>query len=306
MGLVAAYVVLGVLSLTSVAPSTLLKSLPRSVSDITGGSVPANTPEVSDLVTAPVAATSLDTFVLDLGAPGGTSDALTQSFVLQNKAVAPVNLSVAVTGVLGVQATFPDNSSIKRLPAGGQTSVTVTSDPMHAGSLNGGQVVISVRGVAKSLTVPLKGAQAPLPPGAVTATPEAGGAVHVTWAASPSTGVAGYEVDRRVSGGPWQTLDASASAGGVVDSAGPDGQAVDYRVSAITAGVQPTLLSVSSGASAVPDATPPDLPTDVTPLPGFVNQGNENAVPVKVFLPQTSAPTDVVSVTLTNPTTGDS
>ena len=28
--------------------------------------------------------------------------------------------------------------------------------------------------------------------------------------------------------------------------------------------------------------------------------GNENAVPVKVFLPQTSAPTDVVSVTLTD------
>ena len=55
----------------------------------------------------------------------------------------------------------------------------------------------------------------------------------------------------------------------------------------------------------MPDATAPDLPTEVTP-PDFVNLGNENAVPVKVFLPQTSAPTDVVSVTLTNPTTGDS
>ena len=53
------------------------------------------------------------------------------------------------------------------------------------------------------------------------------------------------------------------------------------------------------------DAIAPDLPTEVTP-PDFVNQGNENAVPVKVFLPQTSAPTDVVSVTLTNPATGDS
>ena len=55
----------------------------------------------------------------------------------------------------------------------------------------------------------------------------------------------------------------------------------------------------------MPDAIAPDLPTEVTP-PDFVNLGNENAVPVKVFLPQTSAPTDVVSVTLTNPTTGDS
>jgi len=109
-----------------------------------------------------------------------------------------------------------------------------------------------------------------------------------------------------VSGGPWQPLDASAPAGGIVDQAAPNGQAVDYRVSAITAGVQPTLLSVSSApGSAVPDATAPDVPNEVTP-PDFVNQGNENAVPVKVFLPQTSAPTDVVSVTLTNPTTGDS
>ena len=130
--------------------------------------------------------------------------------------------------------------------------------------------------------------------------------MHVTWAASPSTGVAGYQVDRRVSGGPWQPLDASAPAGGIVDQTAPNGQAVDYRVSAITAGVQPTLLSVSSTpGSAVPDAIAPDLPNEVTP-PDFVNQGNENAVPVKVFLPQTSAPTDVVSVTLTNPTTGDS
>ena len=74
---------------------------------------------------------------------------------------------------------------------------------------------------AKPLTVPLSGAQAPLPPGVVTATPQAGGAVHLTWPASPSTGVAGYEVDRRVSGGPWQTLDASAPAGGIVDQDGP-------------------------------------------------------------------------------------
>ena len=306
VGLVAAYVVLGVLSLTSVAPSTLLKSLPRSVAGIGGGSVPANTPKAGDLVGAPPAATPLDTLVVDFGFVTGTSDPLSKTFVLRNTAVAPVNISLTVAGAPGVQAAFPDNSSHARLRVNHETSVTVTSNPMHAGSLNGGQVVISVSGVAKPLTVPLHGAQAPLPPGAVTATPEADGAVRVTWAASPSTGVAGYQVDRRVSGGPWQPLDASAPAGGIVDQTAPNGQAVDYRVSAITAGVEPTLLSASSApGSTVPDATAPDVPNEVTP-PDFVNQGNENAVPVKVFLPQTSAPTDVVSVTLTNPTTGDS
>ena len=69
--------------------------------------------------------------------------------------MAPVNISLAVVGAPGVQAAFPDNSPHERLPANHKTSVTVTSDPMHAGSLNGGQVVISVSGVAKPLTVPL-------------------------------------------------------------------------------------------------------------------------------------------------------
>ena len=50
---------------------------------------------------------------------------------------------------------------------------------------------------------------------------------------------------------------------------------------------------------AVPDATAPDLPTGATP-PDFVNIANENAVPVRVDLPPTSTPTDVVSVTLTD------
>ena len=184
----------------------------------------------------------------------------------------------------------------------GKTHVTVTTDPLHAGQLHG-SVKISMTG-AKPLTVPLSGAQAPLPPGAVTATPQASGAVHVTWPASPSTGVAGYEVDRRVAGGLWQTLDASAPAGGIVDKTAVDGQAVEYRASAITAGVQPALLSLSGApGSAVPDATAPDLPTGVTPQ-DFVNIANENAVPVRVDLPPTSAPTDVVSVTLTD-TAGD-
>ena len=89
VGLVAAYVVLGVLSLTSVAPSTLLKSLPRSVAGIGGGSVPANTPKVQDVVGTPFAAASLDTLVVDLGFATGTSDPLSQTFVLKNTAAAP-------------------------------------------------------------------------------------------------------------------------------------------------------------------------------------------------------------------------
>ncbi len=49
----------------------------------------------------------------------------------------------------------------------------------------------------------------------------------------------------------------------------------------------------------MPDATAPDPPFGVTPQ-DYVNIANENAVPVRVDLPPTSTPTDVVSVTLTD------
>ena len=300
VGLVAAYAILAVLSLTSVAPS-FLDGVPTSIGDLgKPGAVPAVPREVQDYVASPPTAPDLTALVVNLGVGVGTSEPLSDTFDLRNTAVTPVDISLNVTGALGVRAAFPDNSSTERLPGGTKTRVTVTSNPMHAGPLDGGRVVISIAGVAKPLTVRLSGAQAPLPPGAVTATPQAGGAVHVTWPASPSTGVAGYEVDRRVPGGPWQTLDASAPAGGIVDQTGPDGQTVDYRVSAITAGVQPALLSIPGApGSAVPDATAPGQPLGVTPQP-YINIANENSVPVRVDLPPTSSPTDVVSVTLTD------
>ena len=111
-------------------------------------------------------------------------------------------------------------------------------------------------------------------------------------------------MDRRIADGSWQTLDASAPAGGIVDKTAVEGQAAEYRVSAIAAGVQPALPSLfGAPGSAVPDATAPDPPLGVTPQP-YVNIANENAVPVRVDLPPTSTQTDVVSVTLTD-TAGD-
>jgi hypothetical protein len=306
VGLVAAYAILAVLSLTSVAPS-ILDGVPRSVPGFGGGgSVPAVTPDAGDFV-HPTPGPSLVGFTdgLVVGFGRQTSGAtLTKAIHLENTAAAPLNLSVAVTGALGVTATFPGQSLNERLAAGDSTNVTVSTNPLHAGPLDGGRVVISVAGVAKPLTVPLSGAQAPLPPGAVTATPEAGGAVHVTWPASPSTGVAGYEVERRVAGGQWELLPGSVPAAGIVDQTGTDGKTVDYRVSAITAGVSPVLPSAASApGSAVTDASAPDQPTKIK-LPDFVNQSNEDSVPVEVDLPPTSSSTDVVSVTLTDGTDG--
>jgi hypothetical protein len=278
-----------------VAPS-LLQQVPTTLQDVIPGSVPAVQPKPEDFLTAPTEP-SWSALSVEFGFATATS---TESFTLQNTASTPVNLSLTVLGAPGVTAVFPGSSPTTRLHAGERTDVTVKTDPMHAGSLSGGAVHIAIAGVSKPAIVPLSGAQAPLPPGTVTATAAAGGAVHVTWAASPSTGVAGYEVQRRVTGGQWQSLPGSATAAGIVDKTGTDNEAVQYRVRAITAGV-PSLLSPAGPAgSAVTDASPPGLPTNIQIAPDFVNLDNENAVPVEVDLPQTSAPTDVVSVTLTD------
>jgi Bacterial Ig-like domain len=304
VGLVAAYAILGVLSLTSVAPS-FIKGIPSSIGPFgKPETVPAVQQRLRDLAT--VAATgspaslALDD-TLDLGRvlPGTPPTHVD----ITNTSAAPLDVGIQVLGTSGVTAYFTKSGGTQSHVAPGKVArISIRANPLNAGPLDS-KLRISTPG-AKSIVVPLTGAQAPLPPGAVTATAQARGAVHLTWPASPSTGVAGYEVDRRVPGGPWQTLDASAPAGGIVDQTGPDGQTVEYRVSAVTAGVQPALLSLPGApGSAVPDATAPDPPLGVTPQP-YINIANENAVPVRVDLPPTSTQTDVVSVTLTD-TAGD-
>ena len=303
VGLVAAYVVLGVLSLTSVAPSTLLKSLPKSIGSVVAPeTVPAQPAHVAAFIKL---SRALDTSFASFGEFGRTAPGGVQTAQLTNVTATALTLNMAVIGSNGVQATFADSGSTqRRLAAGESANIVVRPDPSHAGPLDS-TLRISMTG-AKSFDIKLTGDQAPLAPGAATATTEANGAVHVTWPASPSTGVAGYAVQRRVTGGPWQTVAPSAGASGFVDQTATDNQTFEYQVRAVAANVQPALFSAAGGtATVVTDAIAPDLPNEVTP-PDFVNLGNENAVPVKVFLPQTSAPTDVVSVTLTNPATGDS
>jgi hypothetical protein len=306
VGLVAAYAILALLSLTSVAPS-LLDAVPRTLGGIFKPEpIPAPQPDVRDFITpdfgTSVTTPSFGSLVVSFGRQQSAAT-LASAITLTNNSAIAVDLRVQVVGAPGVEATFPNSRTTQHLRVDHTTDVTVSTSPLHAGPLHG-VVQISMQG-ATPLQVPLSGDQAPLPPGGTTVTPQAGGAVHVTWPASRSTGVAGYEVDRRIGGGTWQQVRASAPADGFVDDTGTDGQTVEYRVSAIAADVEPTLLSTPGGAaSAVTDAAPPALPTKIT-LPEFVNRDNENAVPVEVDLPPASDATDVVSVTLTD-AAGDS
>jgi hypothetical protein len=184
VGLVAAYAILAVLSLTSVAPS-LLEHVPTTLQGIIRpGSVSAAQPKPADVVT-PTKSVTLGDLSVQFGFSTGSN---TKVFGLENTATLPIDLSLEVVGAPGVQAAFEGSGTRTHLGVGKQTKVTVRTDPLHAGALTG-SVDISISGVSQTLSVPLTGAQAPLPPGAVVATPEANGAVKVTWPASPSTGV---------------------------------------------------------------------------------------------------------------------
>jgi hypothetical protein len=105
VGLVAAYVVLGVLSLTSVAPSTLLKGLPKTVAGVLRPDpVPArHTPQLEDFlnVTSPSSVSLADGILFGRVAPGDGRTAH-----IENTSATALDISVRVIGSTGVSATF--------------------------------------------------------------------------------------------------------------------------------------------------------------------------------------------------------
>lgn len=153
----------------------------------------------------------------------------------------------------------------------------------------------------------IQGAQAPLPPGAVTATPAAGGAVDVSWSPSPSTGVAGYVVQRSVAGsGSWQPIGGLTSGTTAVDQTGTDGTTYAYQVVAQAVDVTPVLQSAAGGSgSAVTDASAPAPPAGFGDLPPFVNlQDSTDPFKVTVNLAPGSVASDTIAVTLHGPNGG--
>lgn len=93
------------------------------------------------------------------------------------------------------------------------------------------------------------------PPSAVTVTRDRNGSVVVSWAPSPSAGVA-YRVSRRGHDGTWRVIGRTASTS-VEDGGAPAGPAVpDYVVTAVRAG----LSSAPAFSGAVPQPVPPSVP----------------------------------------------
>ena len=299
----AAYAVLAALSLGSLSSGVLL-TVPSALDNLFP-KVGLKNPHVGDFIKPrkgnPAVGALLSQGTLNLGSQT-TSASIENAVKLKNTSTAPLQLTVSIQDAPGVTAAFSTGRSTTSVSPGHLASVTLQTDPAVAGPIDGKlKIDLNSNLHAESLFVTLQGEQAPLQPGAVTAAPRAGGAVALSWPASPSSGVAGYAVFRRQAGGAWQRLPGGlVPASGIVDRVGTDGQAYAYRVEAAAANVPGELLSPPGGVGTVTtDASAPAAPVAVT-APDVINLENHATAPYTIDLPADSLPTDVVTLWLTD------
>ena len=301
VAVLATYASVAVLSLSASAPS-FLGNLPGVAPLVSG--LGWSQPKVASLLTPPGAAANASTGALADFSPisfapvdGGAGHS---AFSFTNKSSAALALQVQVHGALGVSASFVGTNGARTMTVQPhhQATVALTSDPMHAGPING-SLEISAVGL-KSLSVPITGDQAPLPAGAVVATPAAHGAVDLSWSPSPSTGVAGYIVERSAAGGTPQPISPLTQSTTFVDQTPADGT-YSYEVVAVATGSAAPQSTPGPAASATSDSTAP-APVAQLNLPDFINQGNVATVPVGVQLQPSSQASDTITVTVTDGT----
>jgi large repetitive protein len=300
IGVVAAYVVLGALAVTSFGPAVVVGV--ESGLHRVAGVIPFHQPHARDYAAATpggarVASAAGGAVAIDFGRLS-TGTAVADAIRVTNTSARPLDMRLTVIGAPGVSATFAASGSAALRVAGGRAaSVSVASNPLRAGAIAGTLRVDLGNGL--HLDVPLRGAQAPLAPGPVTATAAAGGAVRLSWAASPSSGVAGYAVFRLAGSGAWTRVGPLTHGTSLTDRTGADGATLDYRVQAAAAGVSPELLGPAGPTATVTtDATPPAAPLDIVVPP--IAQDNASAVPVEVDLPDSSTAAETVAVTLSD------
>lgn len=305
VAVLATYASVAVLSLSAAAPS-YFGSLPgvQSVDRAMGWS----TPKVDSLVklrrSAPTVNTGAlaDISLINLGTVRSAT-AHAQTFSIKNTTSRSLPLHLAVSGAPGVTAQFvANNGSDIKVPAGKSATISVVSDPVYAGTINA-SLAISVpnSGLAPKV-VTISGAQAPLPPGPVTATPATDGAVNLSWTPSLSvSGVAGYIVERSPAGsGAYQAVVSLTPATSVVDHT-PADAAYSYQVVAVATGGAAPQSSAGPAVSVTSDSQAPVAPTGVAPLQPFLNHATvQNPLSVTVQLPNSSASSDTITVTLTD------
>jgi hypothetical protein len=298
---IAAYASLAMLSLSASTPASIL-SAAGSVESYVGqvGWHPPGLPEVGVKVLNHAAGPTLDSGSAAL-TPIDFGHSVTrgaQTITLHNGSPKPVPLVLAVQGAPGVTAHFDATQVPTMTVKPGQfATIDLSSNPLVAGPINGTLVISVPNSKIAATVVPITGDQAPLPPGAVTATPAAHGAVELSWTASLSSGVAGYFVQSSTGGAPYAQVGGLINGTTAVEQTGTNATTFSYRVVAVAQG-PPLAGPPGPAGSAVTDSLAPDAPKSVSIPP--INTNNVGSVPVTVILPSTSLNTDTILVSLTD------
>ena len=302
VAVLATYASVAVLSLSATAPS-FFGEIPGVASVVKG--IGWSKPSLSHALTLANPASSLnpgalaDVSFITLSSAGSAPS--TSAVNITNSSSAGLALKLTVHDALGVSASFQgtNGSTTVNVAPHGHATVALSSDPMHAGPING-TLEISAPGL-QSLMVRIQGDQAPLPAGAVTATPAARGAINLSWAPSPSTGVAGYLVERAPAGSSaFQQVGALTSGTTAVDQTSTDAT-YSYEVVAVATGTGSLPSTPGPVASATSDSIAPAQPDSVNP-PAFINVATGNSVQIPVNLANDSVSSDTITVRLTDST----
>ena len=248
---------------------------------------------------------NVDSLSIDLGfvaSPQTIDDVFTVRNV--STVARTATLVVLGPGQLG-SATFAQSGSASvSLAPGASSAVSLTTSSTLAGRGTGeirlklGNSTWLYRDYAVTLD------NAPAAPASLTATPAPSADIELTWPASTTTNVAGYDVYRST-GGSWTKRNTSLVTGtSWTDTSSSNGNQYSYRVRAVSSGT-PSFESVDSPtATARADSTAPGRPSAVVLANGggvgnaYINLENRASVSVRVTLPSTSLPSDTVEVTI--------
>jgi hypothetical protein len=250
-----------------------------------------------------VASGNVDSLALDFGTVP-SARTFTSVFRITNVSGAPQTANLTLTNVPQIASISPTSVA---LPAGGTTTVNVTTSSTVAGR-GSGTLRLGLSGIGwmyRDYSVKID--EAPEAPTASAVVQKPAGRLDLSWTASTTvTNLAGYDLYRST-GGAYTKLNSTPLTGTTYsDTATVDGTTYNYKLNAVTSGT-PLLTSVdSTTVTATADATPPGAPTSVVLANGggnggaYVNSGNAGSLSVSVTLPAGSLTTDLVKVTISN------
>jgi hypothetical protein len=307
VAVMATYASLAVISLTGGGSYSFLTRLPGKVAGGLVSTVGWQAPPVKHYVKVQAPSSGQGSpladinSLFDFGAVSTTGAPKVLS--LTNTSSAPLPLTLSVSNP-NIKAQFVGGSTSMVVRPRHAATVELRSDPYHAGPITGTLTVAIANSRVGAYSIALTGAQAPLPPASLTATPAAHGVINLAWSPSPSSGVSEYVLQRSnaTANGAWEnvaTLPRTATS--AVDNTPSDGT-YEYQVIAMADGATTSAGSVESApgpqATAIADTTAPPSPSDLS-VPGFIKKGTET-VAVTMNPGTDSGPADTITVTLTD------